>query len=113
MPFQQNSASKKGLILLLMKRKLLLAALFAAPITLGSIASIPNVAKAGCGCWPYSTGWSPVTLGISMIINAAEGDKCAVNPAASKASQRHYCESCGWDYYNTGFFSTQRNYCKV
>ncbi len=96
-----------------MKRKLRLAALFAAPIALGSVASIHNAAKAGCGCWPYSSGWSPTSVVVSLIESAAEGTKCAVNPAQSKSSQRHYCESCGWEYVNTGFWSTERNYCKV
>jgi len=96
-----------------MKRKLLLSALFAAPLALGSIASLQNTAKASCGCWPYSSGWSPTTIAITMMANAVGGSKCAVNPAFGKKHQKHYCESCGWDYVNTGTWSTQRNYCKV
>tara|TARA_B100001094_G_C18168682_1_gene793760 strand:+ start:1515 stop:1805 length:291 start_codon:yes stop_codon:yes gene_type:complete len=96
-----------------MRRKFLLSALFAAPLALGSIASLPNTAKAGCGCWPYSSGWSPTSIIVSMVVNAAEGSKCAVNPGISKTHQRDYCESCGWDYVNTGFWSSTRNYCKV
>ena len=96
-----------------MKRKLLLSALFAAPLALGTVASLQNTAKANCGCWPYSTGWNPVNRVVTMVTNAIAGDKCAVNPAISKTHQRNYCESCGWEYVNTGYWSTTSNYCVV
>ena len=109
----ENIAINKLFIISHMKRKLLLSALFAAPLALGTVASLQNSAKAHCGCWPYTTGWNPLSRGVSLVVDADVGDQCAVNPAISKTHQKDYCESCGWEYVNTGFWSTTANYCAV
>ena len=38
--------------------------------------------------------------------------KC-YTPSGSNKSQREFCWSCNWNYVNTGFLGTERNYCKM